>query len=196
MTKQLYKKLAEARVMLQEAGVKKTGYNAFSKFEYFQLSDFLPEVNRIFQKLGLCSHFTMDVTTAVLTIYDTEEDASLTFTSPTAEAGIKGASSIQQLGGVITYMRRYLWLMAMEITEADTVDALPEEKKKPGKALPDFIPISKAAQDRIHQLYTDNELTKMLAGRGVKSLDELSADVGAKWIEHRTGGIYDKSETF
>lgn len=196
MTKNLYKKLAEARVMLQEAGVKKTGYNAFSKFEYFQLSDFLPEVNRIFLKLGLCSHFTLDETTATLTIYDTDEDASIVFSTPTAEAGIKGASSIQQLGGVISYLRRYLFLISLEITEADLIDSLPEEKKKPGKALPDFIPMSEAAQDRIKQLYTESELKKMMAGRGVKSLGELSAEVGAKWIEHRTGGIYDKSETF
>ena len=82
----IYKKLAEARVKLQDSGIKKTGYNGFSKYDYFQLSDFLPETNRIFKDIGLCAVFNIDVTTATLTIYDTDEEGSIVFTSPTAEA--------------------------------------------------------------------------------------------------------------
>ena len=133
----VYKKLAQARVKLLESGMKKSGYNGFSKFSYFQLEDFLPQTNRIFNELGLCSQFNLYDGFAILEIFDTDDTSdggsSVMFTAPTAEAGIKGASAIQQLGGVITYMRRYLWLMAMEITEYDTVDSLPEDKKEPKK---------------------------------------------------------------
>lgn len=191
----VYSKLATARVMLQNSGIKKTGYNSYSKYDYFQLTDFLPEINRIFAELGLMSKFTMTETGADLTVINTDNaDERVIFYAPSAEAGIKGASAIQQLGGVITYMRRYLWLMAMEITEADAIDALPEDKKKPATpAAPVMMP--EALQDQLKTLYTADELQKMLSRRGVSSLGELPQTVGAEWMAHRMG-VNAKYETF
>ena len=190
-------KLQKARVMLQEKGLKKSGVNSFSKFTYFQLEDFLPEVNRIFSELGLFSQFSIIDGVAKLRIYDTEGDMKhVTFESPVAEAGIKGASAIQQLGGVHTYMRRYLWLMAMEITEADTVDSLPEEKKTAGNmAVLDTIPAPVTMLDELKRLYTSAELAQMIKRRGWKSLNDITRTVGADWIDHRTG-VNSNIETF
>lgn len=188
-------KLQKARVMLQEKGLKKSGVNSYSKFTYFQLEDFLPEVNRIFAELGLFSQFSIIDGVAKLRIYDTEGDMKyVTFESPVAEAGIKGASAIQQLGGVHTYMRRYLWLMAMEITEADTVDSLPEEKKTQGTAL-DSIQAPATMIDELKRLYTSAELAQMIKRRGWKSLNDVTSTVGADWIAHRTG-VNSNIETF
>ncbi len=129
----VYNKLARARVMLQSSGIKKTGWNKFSNYSYFQLDDFLPRINEIFSQIGLFSAFSIEGETARLNIYDSDTTEFITFKSPIAESGIKGASPIQNLGGVHTYMRRYLWLMAMEIVESDAVDGLSEEQKdKPG----------------------------------------------------------------
>ena len=55
----VYSKLQLARVMLQETSLKKTGKNDYANFTYFQLKDFLPEVNKIFAKLGLFSRFML-----------------------------------------------------------------------------------------------------------------------------------------
>lgn len=52
-------KLQTARVMLQERNLKKTGDNKFANFKFFQLEDFLPDVNEIFAKLGLHSEFNI-----------------------------------------------------------------------------------------------------------------------------------------
>jgi hypothetical protein len=41
---------------------------------------------------------------------------------PMAEAALKGAHAIQNLGAVQTYMRRYLWVTAMEVVENDYLD--------------------------------------------------------------------------
>ena len=40
----LYQKLQKVRVELQNSKLKKSGKNTFSKYEYFELGDFLPKV--------------------------------------------------------------------------------------------------------------------------------------------------------
>ena len=52
-------KLQTARVLLQSKNLKKTGDNKFAGFKFFQLKDFLPDVNEIFAKLGLHSEFNI-----------------------------------------------------------------------------------------------------------------------------------------
>lgn len=129
--KNIYTKLAEARVRLQEKELKKSGKNKFAGFEYFELKDFLPSINSIFKELGLISIFNLDEKKAKLQIVNSEKlDEVLTFYTPTAEADIKGAQAIQKLGGVHTYLKRYLYINALEIAENDTVDALPNQETK------------------------------------------------------------------
>lgn len=52
-------KLQKARIMLQKRNLNKTGFNKIANFKYFQLSDFLPSVNEIFDELGLFSEFNI-----------------------------------------------------------------------------------------------------------------------------------------
>ena len=119
----VFKKLQQARVNLISTPLKKSGKNKFAGFEYFELGDFIPSINKIFNDIGLCGvvHFTPD--TAVLTIYDTEDGNAIDFRSPFVYAENAKGQAIQSLGATHTYMRRYLWLMAMEIVENDVVDA-------------------------------------------------------------------------
>jgi hypothetical protein len=66
---------------------------------------------------------------ATLTIYDTEGDGQIVFATPIVMAENAKGQAIQSLGSTHTYLRRYLWLMAMEIVEHDVIDALPQESK-------------------------------------------------------------------
>ena len=136
----IYTKIAKARVELQNSGIKKSGYNSFSKFKYFELQDFLPTINEIFNNIGLVAIFNLDEKRAKLTIVNAEKtEESLTFYTPTAEADIKGAQAIQKLGGVHTYLKRYLYLNALEIAEHDAIDGLPQEKNDKRTDLTNFI---------------------------------------------------------
>jgi hypothetical protein len=125
----VFKKLQQARVTLLDANLKKSGKNKFAGFEYFELGDFMPTINKIFLDIGLCGvvHFTSDY--AVLTIYDADSEAaeSIDFRSPMVFASNPKGQAIQDLGSTHTYLRRYLWLLAMDIVESDTVDALPQK---------------------------------------------------------------------
>lgn len=146
----VYSKLQLARVMLQETSLKKTGKNDYANFTYFQLKDFLPEVNKIFAKLGLFSRFmlcpevvateTMEVKNensvnvaskpiikemAILEIIDIVKGDNVIYKMEVAPLTI-GNNTKQNLyqaaGGRSTYYKRYLYRDALEIEEDDVYD--------------------------------------------------------------------------
>lgn len=116
-------KLMQARIDLQATKLKKTGKNDYSKYSYFELEDFLPTVQNIFHKLGLCGIVSFTKEKATLTIIDVDGDGCLEVSSPMADAQLKAATPVQNLGAVHTYLRRYLWVTAMEIVEHDALDS-------------------------------------------------------------------------
>ena len=119
----VHKKLMDARILLQQAPLKKSGHNKFAGYSYFELGDFLPTINQIFARVGLCGVVSFDKELATLTITYTEDSTEIKLTSPMAEANLKGCHPIQNLGAVETYTRRYLWVSAMEIVEHDALDS-------------------------------------------------------------------------
>lgn len=130
----VHKKLMTARMRLQGTELKKSGHNKFAGYQYFELGDFLPQINKIFHEEGLCGVVSYTKDYADLTITDTDDGTCVVVTSPMVEANLKGAHAIQNLGAVETYQRRYLWMTAMEIVEHDALDSsapLKDEKKAP-----------------------------------------------------------------
>lgn len=142
----VYAKLQKARVMLQSMPIKKSGFNSFASFKYFELSDFLPSVNTIFAELGLCSVFSIMDGKASLRIIDSEFGGAIFFSSPTADAASGKAPPIQALGSMHTYLRRYLMLNALEITEHDAVDAT-IKKDEPKSAKPVTVDVFDSMDD-------------------------------------------------
>ena len=120
----IYEKLQTSRIKLQEMKLKKSGLNKFANFSYYELADFLPQINKIFGEMKLFSKFDLLTEKATLTIIDTEKEESIiVFESDKIEAVLKGTTSIQGLGATHTYLKRYLYLNALEIVENDFVDA-------------------------------------------------------------------------
>jgi hypothetical protein len=135
----VHKKLMQARVTLQSTKLQKSGHNKFAQYYYFELGDFLPEIQNIFNNLGLCGvvSFTNDM--ATLTITDMEDGTTLNITSPMSSAALKGCHEVQNLGAVQTYLRRYLWVTAMEIVEHDALEPL-TGSEAPTKPAPKAAP--------------------------------------------------------
>lgn len=137
----IYQKIQSIRVKLAKDDIKKTGKNTYSNFAYYELSDFLPKLNEYLEKNGLFTSFSIlskrvdRDEVAVLKIIDSEEPKEkVIFKVPTAEAqvgvrkdGTGGADPIQNQGAKITYMRRYLLMIAFEIVEQDVVDSQPQK---------------------------------------------------------------------
>ena len=120
----VYSKLMEARISLQNTKLNKSGHNKFAGYQYFELGDFLPQINQIFHEIGLCGIISFGEELATLKIYDVIENGEpIIITSPMKEANLKGCHPIQNLGAVETYTRRYLWVTALEIVEHDALDS-------------------------------------------------------------------------
>lgn len=119
----IYEKLQKIRVALLFKDIKKGGKNTYSNYAYYELADFLPEIMKLMEEHKMTSVVTFTKELATLTLIDQEKpDAHIVFTSPMAGANLKAAHEIQNLGAVETYQRRYLYMVAFEIVEADMLD--------------------------------------------------------------------------
>ena len=113
------------------------------EFKYFELEDIVPPAIRIFARVGLTTDIDFtDENGAVMRVYNTDnsEEAPIEFRVPYREvkpivsnAGKEVTNPMQALGSSITYLRRYLWMAVLDITEPDDIDATlgsePEEEE-------------------------------------------------------------------
>ena len=116
-------KLMTARLQLQQRNLKKSGLNKFAGYTYFELGDFVPAIQEIFESLGLCGVISYGYEMAQLTITDYIDKDEMVVTCPMSTANLKGCHEVQNLGAVLSYIRRYLWITALELLEHDAVDA-------------------------------------------------------------------------
>ena len=120
----VYQKLQKCRVELQKEKLKKSGENKFSHYTYYELGDFLPQINVLMDKYNLIGIFSYGDTESKLEIIDTDNPEDLIiFTTTVSVAELKGCHMIQSIGATQTYARRYLYTMAFEIAESDILDS-------------------------------------------------------------------------
>lgn len=133
-TKTIYAKLVDARSEFHKLPLKKSGFNAFHKFTYFELSDFLIPGLECLAAEGLLPVISFTDELATMTIYDTGSGESIAITSPMRNVEMKGSNAMQSLGAAETYNSRYLWVAALQIVENDQIDGLKQEEpeKKSG----------------------------------------------------------------
>lgn len=132
--KKVYFQLAKSRVELQNKKIKKSGKNKYAGFNYYDLADLLPHINEVFLENKLISEFSINQNVAYLKIFSTEDCSFIIFSVPTnmehgemkmgQDKQSLGMQPVQRLGSVITYVKRYLYINALEIVESDTLDTL------------------------------------------------------------------------
>ena len=181
---QIYDKLQQARIALQSTELKKSGYNKFQNYAYFELRDFLPTINNIFVNLGLCHSLEFDKELATMRIFDRDTGGQIKFTCPMAEANMKGNQPVQNLGASITYITRYLLVMALAICEHDAIDA--SEPVAPVSAKPIsvdvFSKLSEEDQSEIRTYGIDviSLLSKDDVAGAVEYINMLELDADSK----------------
>lgn len=123
----VYKKLMDVRLGLLSQSIKKSGAQQGRSKRYFELADFLPQAMALFSKAKLCPMVSFAQDLAVLTIRDMEEtnkDAgTVIFTTPMSTANLPNCHPVQNLGAVQTYLRRYLYVAALDLVEHDAIDS-------------------------------------------------------------------------
>lgn len=119
----IYEKLLNARIEFQELKINKTGKNDFAGFTYYELSDIIPAINSLCRKYSILPITKFDSDLAYMTLVNLEDTSEqIIFTSPMADANLRGCHSIQNVGAVETYQRRYLYMVAFEIVDKDALD--------------------------------------------------------------------------
>lgn len=174
----VYQKLIKARAQFLKDGVEKSGKNMNIGFKYFELTDIVPAVTKIFDEIGLVSivNFSNEVATMTIINCDTPEE-TIDFVAPfnqiapiISNAGKAVTNEMQALGSSITYMRRYLYMIAMDIVENDEIE--PQIKDdEPVKEAPKKAPATPAQRKEVkEELTAPTENASELQIKGLKKV--------------------------
>lgn len=136
----IHEKIQKITVKLQELNIKKSGYNSgyknFGGFEYMELKDFLPPLNKLLDEYKLMYKIDFEETRAIMTVYNCENDETITYSSFIKIHSLNRKNNtdnninMQDIGATQTYTRRYLLINAFGIVENDLIDSLPQEEVK------------------------------------------------------------------
>lgn len=202
----IYQKMSAVRVIMQGRLSRKSGVNPEAGFTYFELKDFIPEANRLFNEAGMLPVFRMrraenGFFEASLEIVNTEKtEETIMFTLPVI---VSNGIGMQAIGASDTYARRYLYMNALEITENDQIDKPSVEFERSiiaqqQQQARQQAPVQQAQQQqkrpvltkedeekarRIFDVYRtgDEVVVKLvrdaMADRGLHKISELPADV-------------------
>ena len=141
------KKLDDVKCRLSQSNIKKSGKNNFQHYAYFELKDFLPVTRKLFNEVGLFSTFEVKGRTAFLTIQDLESGYGHTWehqlpkvqkytVKGNNKTPVKETEVEKTKGALETYARRYLYLAALELTDADPIDNGDVDAEDTGKYAP------------------------------------------------------------
>ena len=156
----VYQKLIKARAQFLNEGVEKSGKNMNIGFKYFELTDIVPSVTKIFEEIGLISIVNFSNDTAIMTVINCDNpDEAVGFSAPfnqiapiISNAGKAVTNEMQALGSSITYMRRYLYMIAMDIVENDEIE--PQIKNDAPAAAPKSAPATPEQRQEVKQELT------------------------------------------
>jgi hypothetical protein len=171
----VYQKLNAARAKFHSIELKKSGHNKFAGYKYFELGDFIIPALEIFKEFGLTGIISFGKETADLRIINTDKpEEVIVIESPMSTAALKGCHEVQNLGAVQTYLRRYLWVAALEIVEHDALDSSkPVETKKvvitPAQGIADSLPAEELQ-------YLQDLAQEIMALDGKQGLERMEAE--------------------
>ena len=168
--KNIYQKLMNVRTNFHKLELKKSGHNKFANFKYFELGDFLVPATKLLNEEGLCPIVTFNNEVAKMVLVNTDNPSeTIEFTSPMRDLELKGANSMQSLGGVETYQTRYLYIQLLNIVESDSFDAVSGKDEH-------------ISENQVKRLYVIakgkdfNEISKILDENKFKKFADITKD--------------------
>lgn len=111
---------------MRQSQIKKSGWNGFQKFHYYELDDFLPKITDACIEEGVYTHYMLKRDEygdkLCLDAMDLDTGFHQVIASHRLPAMTQGNNVMQDEGKISTYCRRYLWMEALDITENDGID--------------------------------------------------------------------------
>lgn len=165
------KKIDDAIAMIKDSNLEKKGRNTFSGYAYYtpeQVSALAMGAChnvKILPKFDLVrDQFGKEI--GKLTIYDLESDESVEYTMASAIPEIKATNVAQQLGGAMTYTKRYMLMNTFDIVDNgldfDTSENTAKFKKEIDETLKDLeeeLKLCKTIED-VTKIWNDNPSLK------------------------------------
>lgn len=165
-TMNVYAKLLAVRSEFYEIGAKKTGKNLHAEFMYFELEDIVPAVAPLFTKYGLLMKPSFTENTAEAHIINVDNpEQELVFSIPLqfiAEPAKFRMNEVQGVGAAVTYYRRYLYMLILDLVESDGFDSQKSKDDDGDEDAPALAPKAKtpatpAERGKIKEELTDSE---------------------------------------
>ena len=167
----LNESIIKIKVALQNIKLKQSGKNTFAGFTYYELGDFLPNLNKLMLENGVNDQVTISKKYAKLILHKGQESQIykmpfILFDTPKNKNGTDSMQSIQYLGAENTYYKRYLYLNAFGITDGEVIDAMnindldtkPQNKQAELNPQPKVIEkINEAQAKELNSLFTSDE---------------------------------------
>ena len=201
------KKIMKGRQKFEKMEIKKSGYNKYHNFHYYELKDILPIHHKLMEELKLGDIPSYEDNMSTLYIYDLEQDDNqqpIKFTRPiTTPTNTNLTQANQEHGKTQTYSRRYLLLQLWDIEEYDGIDCTDQttkkQTKKTKKQVEPFIKVVKT-KEQLEEAY--NEIKEYCHNHGkcvedriwayynAKRINDNQRDILLHWnkIDNRTGG--------
>lgn len=181
--KSIFQKYAEFKVEFGKLPFAKGGENEFQGFKYFELVDYSNKADEILLNHGLVyvgptwERDPDGMIWVVARLYDLTGMQNIEF-RVLNEDSIHSNNPIQNRGGSITYWRRFMKSLAVDLVENDTVDKFDNSKLENRKA-------SSKQIDMIRSLYDADNIQKMIDYYGVKSLEDLTLTQASEAIKRK-----------
>jgi hypothetical protein len=176
----IYEKIQKVKEEFLAKNIKKSGQNKFAGFSYYELSDITPPLIELCNKYKLFTAFRFTNEEAVLEIVNVEEPKEVQlYSSPMEELELKGCNKIQALGGTETYQRRYLYMAAFDIIEADLFDKT--------SGISDEKLITKTQIKKIGELVED--IPAMLNYYKLEKIEDMTYIIAEQIIERKSNAI-------
>lgn len=142
--KNIYMKIAEVNHKLNCTSLKKSGFNKFGNFAYYELEDLLPTIEESCYENGLLMQFQFDNSKAVIRFINTDNPKETYSNSIPLQSrelpNLPKMNEFQVYGSMMTYYKRYLLLNTFNISERSIIDndayeemQKKEKSKKPAK---------------------------------------------------------------
>ena len=178
-TENVYQKLLRARSEFLKANIEKTGKNMHLSFKYFELEDIVPTAIKVFEEVGLVSVVNFTEDTAIMRVVNTDKtDEIVEFIAPfnqikpiVSNTGKQATNEMQALGSSITYMRRYLYMIALDICESDEIDGNLGSKPTEDKPAKPTVPATPEERKEVkEELTAPSDNASELQIKGLKSV--------------------------
>ncbi len=179
----VYQKLLTARAKFLEHGVSKSGKHMELRYKYFELDDIVPIAIGIFSEVGLVPLVSFTEEQALMTMVNTDNpEETIQFSCPMRyPSENKMVNPVQALGSAQTYLRRYLYMIALDICEPDTIEPTTEKEDNspaPEKKAPPATPAQREEVKKELTAPEDNATETQLKGlkRVLKKLKDAYPD--------------------